>query len=297
MLAILHRCLPIYYLFTCAILGLSIAWLVSTEMERRLTVLPAHSTAVTSNQTNTLHTKTNVDNRVILQRNIFNSSHSAQIVNILPIEQHGTTPAAVKRTPGNLKLIGTIVAGTKSLAVIAINKDIEIFHLQQHIPGHGTLITVHRNRAVIHQNDGTDMLLEIDAAQGRCPSRLPIPAQAGKKAVAAMVHNLGNNRWSISADSAANIRTNIAEIVRQIRIVPNVIAGKTAGFVIKRIQRGSIIARMGLKRGDILHAVNGVKLDSPEKCLQIFQQLREARNLNLALKRAGKSINFKYEIK
>ena len=43
--------------------------------------------------------------------------------------------------------------------------------------------------------------------------------------------------------------------------------------------------------------VNEMSLDSPEKALQILQQLREARHLTVDLERRNKPMTFTYEIK
>jgi general secretion pathway protein C len=72
--------------------------------------------------------------------------------------------------------------------------------------------------------------------------------------------------------------------------------GKTDGFLIQRINPRSLLAKLGLQRGDVVIDVNNIKLDSPEKALLIFQQLREARQITLAVERNGQPMNFSYEI-
>jgi general secretion pathway protein C len=66
--------------------------------------------------------------------------------------------------------------------------------------------------------------------------------------------------------------------------------------VVRMIQPRSLLALLGIQRGDVLMQVNGVELDSPEKALQIFQQLREARNISIGLVRDGERMNFDYQI-
>ena len=53
---------------------------------------------------------------------------------------------------------------------------------------------------------------------------------------------------------------------------------------------------MGLQRGDVVIDVNSIKLDSPEKALLIFQQLREARRISVSIERNGVPVSFAYEI-
>ena len=57
-----------------------------------------------------------------------------------------------------------------------------------------------------------------------------------------------------------------------------------------------LLVSMGLLRGDVIKLVNDMKLDSPEKALQILQQLREARRLTVDIERFGKPMTFTYEL-
>jgi general secretion pathway protein C len=235
------------------------------------------------------------DNRIILQRNIFNSTQAAEIHSIASTRST-RSQAATSQPPANLTLIGTVVAGEFSLAVIKIDSEIEILRLHQKIPRHGTVAVILRDRVELKAPDGSTQVLYMDTQGATTASARP-SGRITQQPTTEMVHNLGDNRWAIPTNEAEKIRSNIGTIIQQVRIEPNLINGKTDGFIIKRIQRNSLLNQMGLMRGDVLHAVNGTTLDSPEKGLQIFQQLREAKILNLDLSRAGQSMKFQYEVK
>lgn len=238
------------------------------------------------------------DNRIIARRNIFNSSPAKKEAHSPAVRQTTSVKQSIQKAPNNLILLGTVVASDESLAVISVNNVIEVIRLKQNISGSGTLATVRRNQVEIRTPNGSLLLLEMEySARNRANKTSGTIFGIPKQTQTSMVRNLGNNRWVIPTNEADNIRTNIASIIKQVRIDPHVVNGKTDGFVVKRIRRNTLLDQMGIKRGDVLHAVNGVTLNSPEKGLQVFQQLREARTLNLDLKRAGKSMNFQYEIK
>ncbi len=300
MLTLFHRFLPAYYLLLCAVLGLSLAWLVSSEAGIQL----ASQETVTANASARLSGKDRnrapQDNRIILERNIFDSTRPAQAVTVAAATP---TEKAGRRTQvagSNMTLIGTVVAEDDSLAVININGQIEVIRIDHLVPGSGTLVTVTRDFIEIQQNDGTLVVLSLETSNDRAAdntaSRRPAAATA-RNTGNHEIQALGGNRWLISADEADKARNNIAQLIKQVRVDPYVVGGKTEGFIIKRIQRGTLLYQMGLKRGDVLFAVNGTSLDSPEKGLQIFQQLREAKNLSVDLQRAGQPLNFQYEIK
>jgi general secretion pathway protein C len=296
MLSLFFRALPIYYISLCAILGLSLAWLVTSEAKINLNSnLVTLSTAQPTSANIGLDLKPG-DNRIILHRNIFNSSKPAPEAAKTTKNNAGASAKAAQRAPSNLRLIGTAVAGADSLAVISIDNVITLVSLQQKIGTNGTLVSIMRDRVELISADGSRQVLTMENNIAATPGRVASNGFA-RLAPKSVVQDLGNNRWVIPGHEAERIRTDIASVIKQARIAPNVVNGKTAGFRVQHIQRGTLLEQMGIKRGDILHAVNGINLDSPEKGLQIFQQLREAKNLSLDLQRAGNTINFKYEVK
>ncbi|MBW2187102.1 MAG: hypothetical protein JRG71_12115 [Deltaproteobacteria bacterium] len=292
MLSLFHRGLPLYYFILCAILGLSLAWAVTSETSLQLS---NNSTIHKNRDFQHQRTQANqppVNNRIILQRNIFNSNQPANPVHVTPTKKQY---AAASQTT-TLVLIGTVVANAESLAVINTGQEIEVIHLNTKISNNGTLVKVERDHVVIESKNGQRKRLDIQSNLGN--SQHQITARSfDPRTPLPIVQHLGTNRWCIPTTEAKRIRTDISSIIKQVRIDPHVVNGATDGFVIKRIQRNTLLSQMGLKRGDILHAVNGVTLNSPEKGLQIFQQLREAKALSLDLTRAGQTMNFQYEIK
>ncbi|MBE0598734.1 MAG: general secretion pathway protein GspC, partial [Desulfuromonadales bacterium] len=113
---------------------------------------------------------------------------------------------------------------------------------------------------------------------------------------AGQVQALGGNRFVIPQEVATQARGNLNELLKQARMEPNIVDGRTEGFVVRMIQPRSLLANLGIQRGDILKQVNEVELNSPEKALQIFQQLREAKTISIGLTRNGNNLNFQYEV-
>jgi general secretion pathway protein C len=107
---------------------------------------------------------------------------------------------------------------------------------------------------------------------------------------------VGENRWIISSQEAQKARENMGEILKHARLEPRTINGQVEGFAIKMIRPRTLLWKLGLKRGDIIKEINGVQIDSAEKALEIYQQLKEARNISIALQRRGKNLTFEYEV-
>jgi general secretion pathway protein C len=100
----------------------------------------------------------------------------------------------------------------------------------------------------------------------------------------------------IDQQEVENALTNLDKLYTEIRIVPNFKNGKAAGMKVLSIKPGSIFSKLGLKRGDVLEQINGMELDI-KSGMQLFGQLKDAKNLTIDLQRQGQNKSIEYEIR
>jgi len=86
------------------------------------------------------------------------------------------------------------------------------------------------------------------------------------------------------------LQTNPNSLMKLMRIYPVKRSGRFIGYRIKQGKDASLLSRFNLQSGDILTAVNGVKLDSPLKGLGLIQQLATANQINLEILRNGQVV-------
>ena len=84
--------------------------------------------------------------------------------------------------------------------------------------------------------------------------------------------------------------------MNQARVVPYFKNGKSAGYKIKAIDKGSLYEKLGLINNDIIKEINGEEIDSPEKAFQLLKLLRNEREISLSLMRGNTSKNLTYYI-
>ncbi len=235
------------------------------------------------------------DYETILQRNIFDST-AAGAQPLAPVEKTVAAGPATETTRTDLTLFGTVAAGADSLALIRADKETLIYHLDDEVSGGGRITDIERNQVRIKNPDGTEQVLPLH--EGEETRAKPTRSTRRSRAAASNsnIKSVGENRWVIPREEIEKARGNLNELLRQARMEPQIVNGKTEGFIVRMIQRNSLLANLGIRRGDVVMNVNGVELDSPEKALQIFQQLREAKNISIGLTRGGKPMNFEYEI-
>ena len=85
------------------------------------------------------------------------------------------------------------------------------------------------------------------------------------------------------------------KIWKDVRLAPYKKNGKTDGFKVNFVKKGSDIERLGLKRGDILKAVNAEPLNLGS-AMNFFNNINNLDNLTLTVERNGKSEDLEYEI-
>jgi general secretion pathway protein C len=234
------------------------------------------------------------DYQGVLQRDIFDST-AHPVLSLTPL-QNAPQKEAASTPRQNLTLLGTVAAGKASLAVIGAGQDIKVFRLGEEVSGGGKVEEVHRNLVKIRYADGAVEDLPLYEGEKGKEASAPAPPTAAGAGNGYAVKPVGENRWVIPKEEAEKARGNLNELLKQARLEPNIVDGRTDGFAVRMIRPNSLLALLGLKVGDIVLQVNGMDLNSPEKALQIFQQLREAKHISIGLRRNGSPLTFEYEV-
>jgi general secretion pathway protein C len=294
MLSTLQKNLPAISLLLTALLGLSLGCLGAAITGEFLRPAVQPGKPLAGERPAATKKPVLTDYQVILQRNIFNST-APGIGTLSDAETPGQAGApAVPR--GNLILFGTVVAGARSLAVIHTGQEIKTFRLDDELPGGGRIEEIGRNLVQIRYPGGPLETLHLykGGSPDSTPTTATVPAAPG--AGGAAIRAIGENRWVIPRGVAEQARGNLNELLRQARLEPNIVSGRTEGFVVRMIRPKSLLDTLGIQRGDILMQINSMPLDGPEKALQVFQQLREAKHISIGLTRNGTPMNFEYEV-
>lgn len=77
-------------------------------------------------------------------------------------------------------------------------------------------------------------------------------------------------------------------------VVPNYEGERYAGFRIVGVARSAALLAMGLEQGDIVKAVSGVPITSPNQSLALHDALANDGNVSVTVMRAGKLITYEY---
>ena len=281
-------------LLLLTLFGLSCGLLAGTLLESAIDQVPEREELDTSLPAQEALDLTTADLNLILQRNIFDPEGRSTATFELQAGQGDAAETESGSPPQDMSLLGTVVAGDNSLALINTGRELDVYRLGDSLPGDGTVEDIQRNLVNIRNRDSSISTLEIldDSAGAPLASRAPESTSAESPEV----RQVGENRWLIPAETAERTRQNLAEELRLAQMQPRIVDGQTNGFLIRMIRRNSILNKLGMRRGDVILSVNDMSLDSPEKALQVFQQLREARQIVVAVERQGEAMTFAYEL-
>jgi general secretion pathway protein C len=229
----------------------------------------------------------------ILQHHLFDAASRSDTAPVFSLHQNdGEQGATAMRQ--NFELIGMVAAGQRSIAVLRSGQQTQTYRLGDAVPGGGKIEEIVRHQVKIRNADLSLTTLTMHEGERMAPVDASPPAATSNGGGA--VRAVGENRWAIPRAAAESVRNNLGEQLRMAQMQPRMIGYKADGFIIKKITPGTLLAQMGLRRGDVIKHVNAMPIDSPEKALQILQQLREAREIGIDLERDGKPLSFAYAI-
>jgi general secretion pathway protein C len=235
----------------------------------------------------------------ITSRNIFNSDGK------IAAAKSGTSTETEKACPPPkasdipVTLLGTIVHANPARSIASISTkakpDPIAIKVGGTIPDNVAQVTkIERSKISFHKMNSTcEEFIELkDDAKVNFGAAAYKPVQQGE------VLKKSDTDFELKRDDINKLTSNLPELLQQARAVPRMgPGGMIECFSLAEISQGSIYERLGLKRGDCIKSVNGEKIDSPAKAMELYNALRSSANsINLGVERGGRDDNFQYNI-
>ena len=159
--------------------------------------------------------------------------------------------------------------------------------------------TVHRieqKRVVLKRSDGELEYLAMDDAE----FERPVASKGGKASKSGKwdgVEKEGETKFTIDQETFNKILENPDKLANQIRAVPKTEDGKVIGYRLSGIKRSSLFRKLGIKNGDVVHAVNGHELTSISSALAAFDSLQSERSFKFDVTSRKKKQTYEYEVR
>lgn len=283
----------------------ALAGTVNVVLAHKLRTLPTVSKTVKKKRHHRRRNTRQENNRVIVDRNLFESAMAEPAE---PVEVEETQPTDFAMGEGDgvqsslrATLVGTIVASDPrwSMALITDLESSETgpYRVRDRLMNEATVIAVHTTRVVLNHNGVREYLeLQEEAAPKTASSHIKHRRYTRRSTLGEGVKKVGENSWVIDRAEIDKTLSNLNSIAMQARIVPSFKNGEANGFKLFAIRPGSVYSKLGIQNGDIIHKINGYPINSPDKALEIYQKLKSARNVDIELTRRGKDKKLNYRI-
>lgn len=247
------------------------------------------------------------DFKVIMDRNMFDSRDIEVEAPLSPGPTEVNLDGPAVKTTLPIKLVSTFVVGsgtdTRSSATISggsaggTGDTYTVGDEKQFSPG--VKITKILPDRVEFINGPRLEYAEIETFGAALSSNKPMSAldgpTPGGAAGAEGVKQLDQGKFVVDKTELESALGNLDQLFTQIRAVPQFKDGKSAGLKLLSIKGGSIFAKLGLKRNDVLERINGQEVDM-KRGMEIFGQLKDSNRISIDLMRDGKKTSLEYDI-
>lgn len=186
----------------------------------------------------------------------------------------------------SIRLLGTVVAGPHSAAVLARRPGAkqQVFLLGQTIEPGVVLRAVEPEAVVVDHHGHMERIAMAKPTLVMAP-----PPSTGTAA--------GRSRIEISRASLDAQLRNLPTLLTQARASPHQMAGRPDGIMIDDIVPGSLYARAGLRNGDVIRSINGRRLTRMDQGIRMFQSLKDRRGIDIEIARGGTVRHLHYSIR
>jgi hypothetical protein len=96
-----------------------------------------------------------------------------------------------------------------------------------------------------------------------------------------------DTHYTLTRKGADAVLTSLPSLARSLRVAPQSQDGKIIGFRLVSLRPGALWARVGLQRGDVVTALNGSELTTPERALEAYARFRSTGVMRADFLRAG----------
>ncbi len=192
----------------------------------------------------------------------------------------------------NLQLLGVISSSEPALAraFIMVDGHQQQFAVGEQLPGPGKVVLskVLVDRAIIDNNGRFETLWLYDP---NAATALKIPQAAAAPTASSTVDMRDNAGVTQLAQNYRNqLYKNPGSLADVIQVAPASEGGKLIGYRINPGRDPAQFARFGLKPGDVVTAINDVRLDDPQRALELYNLLRTQSEAAITVRRGSEEV-------
>ncbi len=245
----------------------------------------------------------------ILKRNVFCSTCPPILEPPVDLSGGPPPPPSLQRTSLPLRLLAVMFAPRPadprwSVAIIRDTDDHSVgpYSIGSKIRD-ATISDIEEARIYLEFSAGRKEYLDLIDKAPAAPNAPVAAAPAAPAADPLMaeldrgIKKIGEHNYEVQRQTVDSLLGNMSLLSRSARIVPEIRDGKAAGFRLFSVRPDGPFAKIGLQNGDVISAINGLEMTSPDKALEVYTKLKSSSHLSVGLERNGQKINKEYNIR
>jgi general secretion pathway protein C len=162
-----------------------------------------------------------------------------------------------------------------------------------------TLAAIQRERVVLAKGGAFECVAlggKTKRKKKRGKTRSFTKSSSKKARIKDGIKKTGKNQYQIDREMLNEQLDDLQSLSKGARVIPHYKDGRPQGFKIVGVRPGSLYSHIGVRSGDVLKGVNGEEITSPNKALELYEQLKNSSNVNVEIERRGRPVNLEYSI-
>ena len=106
----------------------------------------------------------------------------------------------------------------------------------------------------------------------------------------------GDNRFSVDRQRVEAALEDPDALARQARIMPNYRDGEPDGLRLVGVTSNSFFSDLGIRSGDVIHAVNGNEINTQQEAMSMLESMGEESQVVIEIERRGQRQQMRYNI-
>jgi len=207
-----------------------------------------------------------------------------------PITKKPATPISA------LVLLGIYKSSDNVVVTVQKGSKTEVLSKDETISGF-TLIDATRDEALFEKN-GKNYTLKFKKKKRSASSKSMVSTvtTSKKEKPKADIYDDGGIKV-VKRDMIKDYMKKPKDIWKDIGISEIKKGKEITGFRVRFVRKDSGFEKLGIKRGDIILAINGERLDSYQDAFGVYKNIQTIENLTLTIKRKNQEMELDYEIK
>lgn len=201
-------------------------------------------------------------------------------------------PISAPETKLKLELRGVVATGDEfGAAIIAdASRNEGYYRVGDDLPGNVKLHEVFADKVILDRNG----LFETLSLPSERMETTGLSPSTGMQTLGG--HVASAETGPLLREYRELLQTDPQQLMGLVRTFPVRRGNKLIGYRIAPGRDRSLLAKFGLRPGDVVTGVNGISLDSPANGLAVMQKLNSAQRLTLEVERNGSKQSFEFSL-